>query len=224
MNRLNRKTAIFCIASLAIAFAHAASADNSVASYLPSIASQGDGIGGYQGSQIVEAQTFTATGSGFLSRIGVSLQYGAQQDGVTIQLRDAAGGTPGSIVLASSFLPPASIVQADFGNTVLTYFDFSTSGIALVSGIQYTIVIESGTASSDINYYVNAKGQYEYSGGGAFQSYDGGMTFGAYGGAPGLLSDVFDVRVVPEPSSVALLAAGIAICGGLRQIRRAKRA
>jgi hypothetical protein len=178
----------------------------SVAQYLPGSASQANGIGIYQGDEYEEAQTFTADGDGLLQSIGVSLQYGSDQTGVTLQLRDAPGGSPGSDILASSYLPASHIVNSDFTPTLLTYFDFSASGVQITSGTQYTIVMS--TADTDLGYYVNANGGYD--GGGAFQSTDGGVSFLPYGGYPGVLSDVFDVEV-PEPASCGLLCIALGL-------------
>lgn len=89
------------------------------------------------------AQTFTAGIGGGLDRADLHLRTsGTPTAPLTVEIRDASGGTPGSTVLASASVP-ATAVSPSPGAFVPISF---TPPAAVVAGTQYAIVAYSSAA------------------------------------------------------------------------------
>jgi VCBS repeat-containing protein len=96
------------------------------------------------GSTSSMAQTFTAGLSGQLDRVDLALIRNDDTDGpLTVEIRDAVGGAPGTTVLASAAVPPASVPTG--GPPALAFVEVPfASPAAVEAGSQYAIVAYTG--------------------------------------------------------------------------------
>lgn len=122
---------------------------------------------GFSGGQSL-GQTFTAGLTGGLDRVNLYLTAPAYAEGfpdvpsapLTVEIRNAAGGIPGSTVLASASVPASSVtssggwVEVDFG-----------SPAPVVSGTQYAIVAYTTDTDPNAAYEVGTGGAVVYAGG-----------------------------------------------------------
>ena len=107
----------------------------------------GSSIEGAEGpnGQVSEAQTFTAGLSGGLDQVDLLIgTYPGTVGPLTVEIRNVAGGAPGSTVLASANVPAAAVPQDD---TEFVGVPFA-SPAPVVAGTQYAIVATTGGADS----------------------------------------------------------------------------
>jgi hypothetical protein len=186
-----------------------ASADAaSTASYLPNTIDQSHTFG----TSIYEAQTFTAQLSGTLHQIGVAFYFSDLPNEVTMQLRTVGiDGAPTTSILATSSITSAQVTGNSNWNTTptLSYFDFSSSGAAIVAGTKYAYVLS--TPDADSGWSVLANYSNEYAGGSAWQSPDAGNSFISYGLSLANVDEAFDVQLVPEPGWMPVMVAAVLV-------------
>jgi len=104
------------------------------------------------------AQTFTAGISGGLDQVDLLLsQSGTPPASVTVEIRNASAGNPGTVVLATVTLP-TSAIGTNPGFVPVTF----TAPAPVVAGTQYTIVAYSpGTVSDRVEWnYQNEENPY----------------------------------------------------------------
>lgn len=124
------------------------------------------------------AQTFTASQSGLLTKVTLSLKRAASTDGnVTVEIRNITTAKPGTTVLATADRQAFDLTtsQADYD------FSFATPS-ALLTGTSYAIVVYrsgSGTITADYTWYrgVAGSGNDQYTNGSRFTSSDSGITW-----------------------------------------------
>jgi hypothetical protein len=129
----------------------------------------GDAPPGIQGPgtgfPLTRAQTFTAGLSGALDRVDLALLRSDDTDGpLTVEIRDVAGGAPGTTVLASAAVPPADVPT---GGLAFVEVPFD-SPAAVTAGSQYAIVAYTG--GDNVYRWGIVNGGNPYAGGSAFTS------------------------------------------------------
>ena len=111
-------------------------------------------------STVSIAQTFTAGLSGGVDQVDLSLlKAGSPTAALTVELRDASAGMPGSTVLASQIVPEASVPVA----AAFVSINFPTPA-SVVAGTQYAIVAYSAAISPN-NYGWGRSTANPYAGG-----------------------------------------------------------
>jgi hypothetical protein len=119
-----------------------------------------------QGNQSV-AQTFTAGISGQIDQVDLGLLKGGAPGDLTspltVEIRDAPGGTPGATVLGSGTVLPSSVTTSTASFIPVTI----ASTAAVAAGTQYAIVAYS--AEPNVRHYDWAQaGSNPYAAGGVF--------------------------------------------------------
>jgi hypothetical protein len=109
------------------------------------------------------AQTFTDGIAGGLDQVDLHLgTSGTPSLPLTVEIRDASGGTPGTTVLASASVPASSVSSA--GAFVPISFP---APAPVVAGTQYSIVAYSAAGPPNF-YFWSSGGANPYPGGGGF--------------------------------------------------------
>jgi len=145
------------------------------------------------------AQTFTAGFSGGLDQVdlGLNKPSGIVTAPLTVEIRDAPGGVPGSATLAGLTVPESQVPAA----ASFVSFNFA-SPAPVVAGNQYSIVAFSSTGGIPAVYgWMNSSATDPYAGGGAFgipSSPPGAGAWTPFGSAKDL---AFKTYVVPSPST-----------------------
>jgi Ca2+-binding RTX toxin-like protein len=127
----------------------------------------GSGPGNVIDSAQSLAQTFTAGLSGGLDQVDLFLQKsGTPTADLSVELRDAPGGVPGSTVLASQSVPQASVPGP--GAAAFLSINFPAPA-SVVAGTQYAIVAYSTTSGGGNLYaWSGSSTANPYAGGGVF--------------------------------------------------------
>jgi hypothetical protein len=110
------------------------------------------------------AQTFTAGMSGRVDQVDLSLsKFGFPPNPVTVEIRNASGGQPGSTVLASTSIPLSAI-----GTTPAFVPATFAAPAPVTAGTQYSIVAWSHTTGDAVGW--NYQNSDLYPGGAMFKS------------------------------------------------------
>jgi hypothetical protein len=153
------------------------------------------------------AQTFTAGIGGGLDRADLHLsKNGTPSLPITVEIRNASGGTPGSTVLASASVP-ASAVSSSPGAFVPISF---TPPAAVVAGTQYAIVAYSSAAVPNI-YAWSASLTNPYAAGNGFNTSNSPPS-GSWNPLLSFLDFTFLTYVAPTPAISGERAAALATC------------
>jgi hypothetical protein len=128
------------------------------------------------GPDAAMAQTFTASLTGDLDQVALALTtQGAGT--VTIEIRDAVGGAPGSTVLASATVPVASLPARSPVPSPLTSIPLGPPA-PVVAGTQYAIVVSRlGSGVSPLGIVEATGASDPYPPGEAFFHFSGGDGF-----------------------------------------------
>ncbi len=159
----------------------------------------------------VEAAKFTAAGGGTLTTIDLALtsQFGIQSP-VTVELHADSGGTVGTLLSTGS-------------TTTTGFFGFyhppavaPMSSASLTAGTMYWVLVSAPNPPDIVVWNRNSTGDV----GPLARSVDGGLTFTYTNETHGAFRvNTADATAVPEPGTLALLAAGGA-CLALGRLRR----
>jgi hypothetical protein len=153
------------------------------------------------------AQTFTAGIGGGLDRADLHLRtVGTPAAPLTVEIRDASGGTPGSTVLASASVP-ASAVSPSPGAYVPISF---TPSAAVVAGTQYAIVAYSSAAAPNFYGWSTSFANLYAGGNGFFTS--NSPPSGSWNSLQSFLDFTFTTYVAPTPAISGERAAALATC------------
>lgn len=150
------------------------------------------------GNTFVEADKFTASGSGTLSQITLALGNITGDTSITVELHADAAGTIASLLAVGS-----TSTGGLFGNTnPLSIASMSSAPIA--SGTNYWVVVKSSAGGLNAWNFNNTGiiGSHGI-------SFDTGSTFNYANDTQGAFRvETAGVNAVPEPSSMLLLATG----------------
>jgi hypothetical protein len=158
------------------------------------------------GATVTVAQVFRAGITGKLDRVDLLIDHLASPtDPLNVEIRNASSGAPGSTVLATVSLPPASVP------TISTFVPVTfASPLAVVAGTQYAIDLYSADPSSNYGWGVTATDLYA-----------GGDSFNFTGSPPGpspvwnddpAQDTAFKTYVVPPASGTGQRARALAKC------------
>lgn len=145
-------------------------------------------------------------------------------DDFTINIYDAVGDMPASLLDTAVFVGEVmraftgDIVSTEYGDFEMYQYDVDISGIALSAGTQYWLSIVNNT--SDTPQYGGWAWAYNQESATHRWIEDGGE-WTVYGSGNLAFSLNDDPAVVPEPSSIALLVAGLFVLGLARRRKKA---
>jgi hypothetical protein len=108
------------------------------------------------------AQTFTAGRTGLLDQVDLNLSKGGSPVNLTVELRDAAAGEPGTQVLASASLPASGVPLTAAHAFVAIPFAVPAS---VTAGTQYAIVAYAAGSGGDYYYWWDGGPPSQYAGG-----------------------------------------------------------
>jgi hypothetical protein len=121
------------------------------------------------------AQTLTPAASGLLDQVDLLLaRFPATAGPLTVEIRNASGGVPGSTVLASASVPAADVPVQGPGLQGFDWISVPFASPALVAaGTQYAIVA-----------YTSVPGHYGWGFETTLNAYAGGRAFGVFQSPP----------------------------------------
>jgi hypothetical protein len=143
-------------------------------------------------------QTFTAGITGGLDRADLMLccKNGSPVEPLTVEIRNASGGQPGTSVLASASIP-MSALGVDPAFVAATF----ATPAAVTAGTQYALVAHTEHASNDCCGWNYQSDTDPYSGGGGFTSNEPFPALGDWGDQGGDDDYAFKTYVTPTPPS-----------------------
>ncbi len=196
-----------------VAFTSAAPAGITAAQYIPSDGDSGYGVGD---SIFQAAQTFVSNQTGDVEEVQFLLLSNSTIPGsLTATVTDLVAGEPGStlgsVTVLNPVFPPLS--NEEDPDPFWFAFDFNGESIGLQSGTGYAIILSTpdgiGIRGDLPGSYADGKAFITSNSGSTWNGVDGGMT--DWG---------FQVTVVPEPTSAALLGFGGLLVTRRRRCRR----
>lgn len=167
---------------------------------------QTDGSGGFASIWLGQsiAQTFKAGLTGGVDQVDLDLgtNGGTPTAPLSVEIRDAWGGSPGSSILASQSVPAFS------GAPALRSINFATPA-PVVAGTQYAIVAYSGADFSFLYTWSQSMTADPYAGGTGFRTLNSPPS-GAWMPVTGDFA--FKTYVVPPPTTTGQRAAALKKC------------
>jgi hypothetical protein len=106
---------------------------------------QGYKVSGASIGLVEDAQLFTSAVSGNVNQIDVALGFGGGDNRATVSLWTDVGGAPGTDL--SGLLPVSN--QPVFGTTTTILTTVAVSGVSLIAGQQYFVVIMADNITLD---------------------------------------------------------------------------
>ena len=170
---------------------------------------------------VTRGQTFTAGLTGILDSVEIALFRSSSATDttktMTVQVRDTSGTLPGAMTLGSLTVDLGDIPFFSSSTLLSSFslFDFSSFGIGLTTGTQYSLVLTSNhphlyspswTGSFNSTDYAGGEMHVLKSGNWVPQS-DAGAGNGP--GLDGFFRTYVEVGRVPEPGSLILFAIGL---------------